>query len=59
MSTIMKGTLNFDPTFEVLHNCNNISSMDSMEEYKSYEVSVRCAELEIAMEQTDNAILFL
>lgn len=55
----MKGTLHFDPTFEVLHNCNNISSMNSMEEYKSYEVSVWCVELEIAIEQTDSAVLYL
>lgn len=55
----MKGTLNFDPTFEVLHKCNNISSVNSMGEHKSCEVSVRCVELEIAIEQTDNAILFL
>lgn len=55
----MKGTLNFDPTFEALHNCNNTLSVNSVEEYKSSEVSVWCVELEIAIEQTDNVILFL
>lgn len=36
----MKETLNFDPKFEVLHNCNNILPENRMEEYKSCEVSV-------------------
>lgn len=35
----MKVTLNVDPTFEVLHNCNNTLSVNTMEEYKSNEVS--------------------
>lgn len=55
----MKETLNFDPLFEVLHNSNDILPVNRMEEYKSYEVSVWCVELEIAIEQTDRAILFL